>query len=599
MKQITFKSVRIKNFLSVGDVPVEINFRTGLHIITGVNKDRQDRRNGVGKSTIADAIHFALFGDTLRELKKEHIVNNITKSKCEVILTFDVVEPDTGTKQYKIVRKISPTKCFLFENDDDITRDSISNTTGHIQSIINSSQDVFQNCVIMTVNNTVPFMAKKKLDKRKFIEGILNLQVFSDMLSQARSEYNEMSKEFDLECMRYEEVSKNIENLDSQLLDHVQAVKRNIETLESRKKENDRNIQRASEAKSKIATVVDVNELNDKLVSFKSKRSECNSSVLKMRENQSRYKAQLEFKQQEIDKLNSTKDMCPTCKRPHESKTTAVITESVFDLQKECDDIQKSLDGLKVSDWEAACKVLQSKIEDLSATIKAADKCNNDRSSLIQTLSQLNQWNQQIEKDIDVEDTVGESLKLKIRDTSKRLEGIQLSIRELKSNLATLEVVKYIVSEEGVKSYVVKKILQLLNNKLAYYLKKMEANCVCVFDEYFEEQIFDEKGQLCSYFNFSGAERKNIDLACLFAFMDIRRLQGDVTYNFNIYDELLDSSLDEQGIYIILNILKERVEKYNEMCYIITHRKESTLHARGDVITLQKQKGITTRVDNQ
>ena len=76
MKQITFKSVRIKNFLSVGDVPVEINFRTGLHIITGVNKDRQDRRNGVGKSTIADAIHFALFGDTLRELKKEHIVNN-------------------------------------------------------------------------------------------------------------------------------------------------------------------------------------------------------------------------------------------------------------------------------------------------------------------------------------------------------------------------------------------------------------------------------------------------------------------------------------------------------------------------------------------
>ena len=159
-------------------------------------------------------------------------------------------------------------------------------------------------------------------------------------------------------------------------------------------------------------------------------------------------------------------------------------------------------------------------------------------------------------------------------------------------------MVKYIVSEEGVKSYVVKKILQLLNNKLAYYLKKMEANCVCVFDEYFEEQIFDEKGQLCSYFNFSGAERKNIDLACLFAFMDIRRLQGDVTYNFNIYDELLDSSLDEQGIYIILNILKERVEKYNEMCYIITHRKESILHARGEIIMLQKQKGITTRVEN-
>ena len=58
----------------------------------------------------------------------------------------------------------------------------------------------------------------------------------------------------------------------------------------------------------------------------------------------------------------------------------------------------------------------------------------------------------------------------------------------------------------------------------------MDANCICVFNEYFEEQIIDEKGKICSYFNFSGAERKNIDLACLFAFMDIRRLQGDVAF---------------------------------------------------------------------
>ena len=80
--------------------------------------------------------------------------------------------------------------------------------------------------------------------------------------------------------------------------------------------------------------------------------------------------------------------------------------------------------------------------------------------------------------------------------------------------------------------------------------------------------------------------------------MDIRRLQGDVVFNFNIYDELLDSSLDEKGIEIVLDIIRERVEKYNEMVYVITHRKESDTYARGDVIVLQKEKGITTRVDN-
>mgnify|MGYP003677898704 FL=1 len=123
-----------------------------------------------------------------------------------------------------------------------------------------------------------------------------------------------------------------------------------------------------------------------------------------------------------------------------------------------------------------------------------------------------------------------------------------------------------------------------------------------MFEKYFEEEIVDEKGKRCSYHNFSGAERKNIDLACLFAFMDIRRLQGSVAYNFSIYDELLDSSLDERGVDLVLNILRERVEKYNECVMIISHRKESVkigTHYKneGSVIFLEKKNGITRRVD--
>ncbi|NBW57023.1 hypothetical protein EBR43_04425, partial [bacterium] len=117
------------------------------------------------------------------------------------------------------------------------------------------------------------------------------------------------------------------------------------------------------------------------------------------------------------------------------------------------------------------------------------------------------------------------------------------------------------------------------------------------FNEYFEEEIIDDKGKPCSYFNFSGAERKNIDLACLFAFMDIRRLQGDVTYNFSIYDELFDSSLDEKGVDLVISILNERVQKYNESVMIISHRKESVKSASGSVIFLEKRNGITRRVD--
>ena len=184
-----------------------------------------------------------------------------------------------------------------------------------------------------------------------------------------------------------------------------------------------------------------------------------------------------------------------------------------------------------------------------------------------------------------------------IEEYEARLKQTQKSINDVKKQMSRLDIIKFIVSEEGVKSYIVKKILQLFNSKLAHYLKKMDSNCICVFNEYFEEEIINEKGKPCSYFNFSGAERKNIDLACLFAFMDIRRLQGDVAFNISVYDELFDSSLDERGVELVIDILKERTEQYNECVMVISHRKESTKLATGEIIFLEKQNGMTTRVE--
>ena len=179
MRVVNFDKISIKNFLSVGEEPVTIDFTPGIHIITGINKDKQDRRNGVGKSTIADAIHFAILGTTIRELSKDKIVNNLIGKTAEVVLTFHVEDDE-----YKIVRTLKPSTCYLYINGIDSTRDSISNTTEHICKTLNTTQEIFQNSVIMTVNNTVPFMAKKKIEKRKFIEGIFGLEVFSQMLSK-------------------------------------------------------------------------------------------------------------------------------------------------------------------------------------------------------------------------------------------------------------------------------------------------------------------------------------------------------------------------------------------------------------------------------
>ena len=134
----------------------------------------------------------------------------------------------------------------------------------------------------------------------------------------------------------------------------------------------------------------------------------------------------------------------------------------------------------------------------------------------------------------------------------------------------------------------------MLNSRLAFYLKKLEANCLCKFNEFFDEEIIDESSNQKSYFNFSGGERKRIDLACLFAFADIRRLQGDVNFSTVFYDELLDSSLDDKGVQLTLKILRERFQENNESCYIITHRGPEVTTKAEHTLHVVKRNGVST-----
>ena len=134
---------------------------------------------------------------------------------------------------------------------------------------------------------------------------------------------------------------------------------------------------------------------------------------------------------------------------------------------------------------------------------------------------------------------------------------------------------------------------------LYYYIKSLGKDCkiinsTAMSDKY---KFIDPENIIEVYNSTQDKWLKNIDLAILFTFMDMRRLQGDVAYNIVIFDELLDSSLDEKGVELVLSLLNERVETYKENIYIISHRKESAKASTGEVITLQKQNGITTRVD--
>ena len=127
----------------------------------------------------------------------------MVKLRLSYYLLFD--DPGHGQNDFHIIRTLGPSKCTVFKNGNDKTRDTIVNTNAYIEAVLSSSPEVFQNCVIMTLNNHIPFMAKNKVEKRKFIEKIFNLEVFSKMLVELRGDQSQIKQDFDINITRLEE----------------------------------------------------------------------------------------------------------------------------------------------------------------------------------------------------------------------------------------------------------------------------------------------------------------------------------------------------------------------------------------------------------
>lgn len=594
MRLINFKSLTIKNFLSVGETPITINLQSGVNVITGINYDKEDSKNGVGKSTIADALYFALFGTTIRELSKDLIVNSFTKKKCEVVLDIDV-ENGNGLSQYRITRTINPTKCHMTKNGEDITRSTMAKTNEFIQKLIVSNGKVFQNSVIMTINNTVPFMAQSKIDKRKFIESILSLEIFSEMLSKAREEHNELKKDYEVLFTKVEGIEKGYK-FNKEQLDAFE---------ENKKQKVENNTKRIDENKQKIEELKkDIKQLpSDVIEKLNSKEEECNNELKQIQElyktaynNLADVKSKINHIEDQLKEIEKVGAICTTCKRAyseddikHKESNKKELNSKLKDLNKDFTTAQKALDKVN-SDQTKKEKELKD-IQDKKNVVR--DVLNNNKNT--ETKITLIEENiQSITKEIEqIKQESNKALEEVVQDLEEKLKTGKQGLEDLDKECSILEVVKFIVSEEGVKSYIVKKILAVLNSRMAYYLDKLHANCLCQFNEFFDEQITDEKGEQKSYFNFSGGERKRIDLACLFSFLDIRRMQGDVHFSTIFYDELLDSSLDDKGVELVLDVLRERVIKYNENCYIITHRGTTITEKIDNTILLEKRNGFT------
>jgi len=598
MKKVQFNSVKIQNFLSVGKDPLTIDFQNGINLITGENKDKGGK-NGIGKSSILEAIYWCLFGNTIRDIKNDKIIHNLSKKDCKVSLNFEVVTEKHVTP-YTIERSLEPSKVTITahnqQRDIDMTLSTMPETNSFIKELLGATEEVFQNAVIMSANNTVPFMAQKKTDKRKFIEGILNLNIFSDMLLKARGDYNDFKKQNDSLSSNFITLQRNLSTFEDQKANAETKKQEKIDAFNSRIRDNEKIIEQLNNT-----TLPSLNEVNDGIQKLEEKRTALKSCIkafnitrsdlIKKSSDLSAEIRQLEKEKQKIIDKGGT---CPTCNRDYCVEDLEAVKQRLKDIATNISNLATesfTINSEKI-DWDDKIEEAEDGVEKINGKIRILDQSKSDIKINNQKITNCESNIKDCLKWIEDTKIDDPSIDLNVQNTKKEIENTQIELTKVKKEMAIVEAAKFIVSEEGVKTYIVKKMLTLLNKKLNYYLKELDTPCKCEFNDMFEETIINETGKECSYFNFSGGERKRIDVAVLFMFQDLLRSQTGTSYSLNIYDEMIDSALDQQGTDKIIGLLKEKVTKYDESVYIVSH-KASDMARIDNVLLLEKENGVT------
>ena len=186
-----------------------------------------------------------------------------------------------------------------------------------------------------------------------------------------------------------------------------------------------------------------------------------------------------------------------------------------------------------------------------------------------------------------------DSLKNIIAELDTQIAEKKEELVHLKRFFDVLSLVKFVVSDDGARAFFIKKTLVSLNERIRYFLnKKLGSKLVCHLDESLEETIFDGNGNETSYGNLSGAEKKSVDLACMFAFNAIKAAYGNTKYDTMFFDEIFDTSFCPKGVEIVMSLIKEEVEKNALKCFVITHNPLLVNHFDRE-ITLKMENGFT------
>jgi DNA repair exonuclease SbcCD ATPase subunit len=565
---IIFETIKIQNFGSVGNAPIEISYNKAKStLVTAVN--------GSGKSMLlTDALSFVLYGRPYRNINKPQLINTINQKGCLVTLNFKI-----NKASYKIVRGLKPNIFELYKNDELINQDAASRDyQKYLESnILKMNYRTFTQVVIMGSGNYIPFMKLSPAQRREFIEDILDIKIFStmNMLLKQKikdTDESEFSVNNSLKTMK-EKVALQEEFIDvlrKQKENHVQDIQAKIEKLTDENKN-------AFELMTSLQNTFDMlkteyqgySDIQEKISELKHLYSSISKAVKKHTESKNFYK---------------NMDTCPTC------------NQTVSDSQK--NEIIKVVE-VKINDSKNAVEQLKTKIESMNAILDELDKkyhlINETQAKISSLQSSINASNQlinQYQKDMSKtlsDSTSVDNEKSKIKELSKSILALDKQRKELNETKHINDVAYSLLKDTGIKSKIIKQYIPIFNKLINMYLQKLEMFVSFNLDENFNETVKSRYRDNFTYDSFSAGEKQRIDLSLMFVFREIARLKNAVSVNVLIMDEILDASLDTVGVDNFFSIV-DNLDKTN--LFVISHR-ENMADRFSTTLKLIKQNNYT------
>ena len=578
---IHIKNLTVKNFMSVGNATQAIDFdRKDLTLVLGENLDLggDGSRNGTGKTTIINALSYALYGNALSNIRKDNLVNKTNGKNMLVSLDFIV-----AGKEYRIERGRKPNVLKFYVNNEeqaasDYAQGDSRETQEAIETTMGLSHDMFKH--IMALNTyTEPFLSLKANDQRTLIEQLLGIT----MLSERAERIKELNKATKDSITQEEFRIRAVIEANKRIEEQIESLKRRQTMWVNKHAEDVQKLQLALDELQKINIDEEIQAHKDH-AAWDQRRKDFNDLQGAI----SRAKLEVQREEKSIKKLEAEisaleSHQCHTCGQPfHDEKHQSVLENK----QKDLADARA-----KCQEDSATVSEIQIAITDLGEIGRPPTMFYDKEEDAIHHRATLAGLQAQIETKRKETDPYEEQIVEMAQQALQEVDYDELNrLTRLQEHQEFL--LKLLTSKDSfIRKKIIEQNLSYLNSRLTHYLDRIGLPHTVVFQNDLTVSI-EELGRELDFDNLSRGERNRLILSMSWAFRDVWESLYE-PINVLFIDEMIDNGMDTQGVENALALLKKMSRERHKSIWLVSHKDELAGRVE-NILKVVKENGFTS-----